>query len=56
MGVMRRRAFLHSGMLAAAGLSTSAFARSAAPRVLIAGGGFAGACALQLRRLNPPSR
>jgi NADPH-dependent 2,4-dienoyl-CoA reductase/sulfur reductase-like enzyme len=51
---MRRREFLHSGMLAAAGLSTTAFPRSAAPRVLIAGGGFAGAsCALQLRRLNP---
>ena len=54
MGVMRRRAFLHSGMLAAAGLSTTAFTGSAAPRVLVAGGGFAGACcALQLRRLNP---
>jgi len=54
MGVMRRRTFLHSGMLAAAGLSTSAFTGSAAPRVVVAGGGFAGACcALQLRRLNP---
>lgn len=57
MGVMRRREFLGSGMLAAAAWRTTAFAASAAPRVVIAGGGFAGAgCALQLRRLNPAIR
>lgn len=57
MGVMRRRDFLRCGMLAAAAWRTTAFARAAPPRVVIAGGGFAGAgCALQLRRLNPALR
>ena len=55
MGVMRRREFLRGGALALA--SWRAPARAAAPHVLIAGGGFAGACcALQLRQLAPAIR
>ncbi|MGH8304435.1 MAG: FAD-dependent oxidoreductase [Steroidobacteraceae bacterium] len=54
---MRRREFLGSGVpaaLVAAAWSRKAFCTSVAPKVVIGGGGFAGACcALRLRRLNP---
>lgn len=54
---MRRREFLRAGALVAASVSWGALRaapRTTAPQVVIAGGGFAGACcALQLRRLNP---
>jgi sulfide dehydrogenase [flavocytochrome c] flavoprotein chain len=55
VGVVRRREFLRDGALAlAGGASVRTRASTAAPRVLIAGAGFAGACcALELRRLNP---
>ncbi len=59
MGMMRRRDFLQLGALAAlGGISARAQARvkksAAKARVVIAGGGFAGAsCALHLRHLNP---
>ncbi len=54
MGVMRRREFLRAGALAVASWRARAAAVAAAPQVLIAGGGFAGACcALQLRKLSP---
>jgi sulfide dehydrogenase [flavocytochrome c] flavoprotein chain len=52
---MRRREFLRAGLAVASWQATSAM--SAAPHVLIAGGGFAGACcALQLRQLAPAIR
>ena len=55
---MRRREFLRGGALALASWRARATpARAAAPHVLIAGGGFAGACcALQLRELAPAIR
>jgi sulfide dehydrogenase [flavocytochrome c] flavoprotein subunit len=57
MGVMRRREFLRRGALAAGAASWQARGLSAAvdsPRVVVIGAGFAGgACALQLRRVNP---
>jgi NADPH-dependent 2,4-dienoyl-CoA reductase/sulfur reductase-like enzyme len=54
---MRRRDFLRGGALAAAAWRAHASRVTAAPHVLIAGGGFAGACcALQLRRLSPAIR
>ena len=57
MGVMRRREFLRRGALAAGAASWQARGSCAAvdaPRVVIIGAGFAGgACALQLRRVNP---
>ena len=53
MGVTRRRLMLGTGALALA-RAVSARNPPAAPRVVIAGAGFAGACcALQLRRLDP---
>lgn len=53
MGVIRRREFLRAGLLTAAALPWRAGAAAAA-RVVVAGGGFAGAgCALALRRLAP---
>jgi len=56
--MIRRREFLHFGAftaVAATALRARAALRSAlGPRVLIVGGGFAGAaCALELRRVNP---
>ena len=53
MGVTRRRLFFGAGALALSGV-VGGSSRPSAPRVVIAGGGFAGACcALQLRRLDP---
>jgi sulfide dehydrogenase [flavocytochrome c] flavoprotein subunit len=56
--MIRRRDFLRSGAFAAVAASSSraraALGSAAGPRVLIVGGGFAGAaCALELRRVNP---
>src|SRR5579862_5693192 len=58
MGMMRRREFLRAGALALAGARVpAARSRAAAPRVIVAGAGFAGSCcALELRRLNPALR
>ncbi len=58
MGVMRRREFLGAGTLAlAAARVPAALSGAAAPRIIIAGAGFAGSCcALELRRLNPALR
>jgi sulfide dehydrogenase [flavocytochrome c] flavoprotein chain len=54
VGVIRRREFLRGGALALAATAVPAAPGRGAPRVLIAGGGFAGAaCALRLRELNP---
>ena len=53
MGVTRRRLFFGAGALALAG-AVGGRNHAVKPRVIIAGGGFAGACcALQLRRLDP---
>ena len=58
MGMMRRREFLGAGALALAGTRvTPAPGGASAPRIIIAGAGFAGSgCALQLRRLSPALR
>jgi sulfide dehydrogenase [flavocytochrome c] flavoprotein chain len=54
VGVMRRREFLHAGILAAAAAMPWRSRAASRPRVVVAGGGFAGAgCALALRRLAP---
>ena len=54
MGVTRRRDLLRAGLLAAAAAIPWRTRAASTPRVVVAGGGFAGAgCALALRRLAP---
>ena len=53
-GVRARRRFMQAAALAVVGGAQFASATARRARVVVAGGGFAGAtCALQLRRLDP---
>jgi NADPH-dependent 2,4-dienoyl-CoA reductase/sulfur reductase-like enzyme len=54
VGVARRRDFLRAGLFAATAAMPWRARAASGPRVVVAGGGFAGAgCALALRRLAP---
>jgi sulfide dehydrogenase [flavocytochrome c] flavoprotein subunit len=54
VGVTRRRDFLRAGLFAATAAMPWRIGAASGPRVVVAGGGFAGAgCALALRRLAP---